>query len=196
MEANFKDSADNVLVYVSKTNKRTKTLDGIDKCGSRLIQEVKTFVSEHKSLRTISFIGHSMGGLIARYAVGHAYNQEDKTVFCLEPLHFITICSPHFGCNDRYMTDIKKEDSVTPCLRWMGAIPVVGKVPAFLFEVFESFFVNLVLRKTGDQLFLRDKNPIIVQMATDGATEVQFRDPSFLDPTGDKKAGKPGNKTL
>lgn len=165
---------DNILVYVSKVNKRTKTLDGINECGSRLVAELKDCIVKHKALKTVSFVGHSMGGLISRYAIGHAFDSSSKTIFGLQPLHFITICTPHFGCNDTYMTDIKKEDSVTPCLRWAGAIPVIGKVPAFLFEVFESFFVGLVLRRTGKQLFLRDKNPVIVQMATDGNTEIQF----------------------
>lgn len=184
-----------ILVYVSKVNKRTKTLDGINECGSRLVDELREFIGKHKTLKTISFVGHSMGGLISRYAIGHAYDSSSKTVFGLEPLHFITICTPHFGCNDTYMKDIKKEDSVTPCLRWMGAIPVIGKVPAFLFEVFESFFVGLVLRRTGKQLFLRDKNPIIIQMATDGNTEIQFSKASKAKKAQSKKS-LDRNKTL
>ena len=65
-----------------------------------------------------------------------------------------------------YMSDIKKEDSVTPCLRWAMQIPCLGKIPALAFHMFESFFVCLVLRKTGDQLFLRDRPQIIVDMGS------------------------------
>jgi len=179
MESNFSKNND-VFVYVSKANKRTKTLDGIHECGERLIEELKDLVSSSglkAELKTISLVGHSLGGLISRYAVGHAYDKDTKTVFGLEPLHFITICTPHFGCNDTYMTDIKKEDSVTPCLRWPSSVPVIGKLPAFLFHVFEEFFVGLVLRRTGKQLFLRDDNPIILRMAADGSdtrSEIQF----------------------
>jgi len=193
---------DSILVYVSKVNKRTKTLDGINECGSRLVEELKECIGKHKTLKTISFVGHSMGGLISRYAIGHAYDSSSagssKTIFGLQPLHFITICTPHFGCNDSYMKDIKKEDSVTPCLRWAGAIPVIGKVPAFLFEVFESFFVGLVLRRTGKQLFLRDKNPVIVQMATDGNTEIQFSKAASTKTkiTKSQKKSLDRNKTL
>mmetsp|Transcript_12046 Transcript_12046/g.34068 ORF Transcript_12046/g.34068 Transcript_12046/m.34068 type:complete len:407 (+) Transcript_12046:128-1348(+) len=164
MEANF--SSESICVYVSRANKRAKTLDGIQDCGERLIEEVNAFLQTQQSFRTISIVGHSLGGLIARYAIGQTYDPEKKTIFGLEPLHYIAICTPHFGCNDTYMSDIRKEDSVTPCLRWAGQIPCLGKIPAFLFYVFESFFVCLVLRRTGDQLFLRDKDPIILQMGS------------------------------
>mmetsp|Transcript_511 Transcript_511/g.1459 ORF Transcript_511/g.1459 Transcript_511/m.1459 type:complete len:311 (+) Transcript_511:420-1352(+) len=124
--------------------------------------------SAPNNFKTISFVGHSLGGLIIRYVIGHRFKDEggEATIFGLTPLHFIAITTPHFGCNDTYLKDIKTEDSVTPCLRWMGQIPVVGKIPAFLFHVFESFFVWLVLRRTGDELFLRDKDKIIEQLAS------------------------------
>jgi len=157
---------DDVEIFVSKKNGGIKTLDGIQKCGDRLLAELEAFLSDPNAFKTISFVGHSMGGLIIRYAIGHKYDADKSTIFGLVPLHFIAITTPHFGCNDAYLSDIKNEDSVTPCLRWMGQCPVVGKVPAFLFHVFESFFVWLVLRKTGDQLFLRDKKKIIEQLAS------------------------------
>mmetsp|Transcript_2638 Transcript_2638/g.9025 ORF Transcript_2638/g.9025 Transcript_2638/m.9025 type:complete len:296 (+) Transcript_2638:608-1495(+) len=111
-----------------------------------------------------------MGGLIIRYAIGHRYRVEEpsgrETIFGLIPLHYVAITTPHVGCNDTYLSDIKKEDSVTPCLRWMGQIPCLGKIPALAFHVFESFFVWLVLRRTGDDLFLRDKDKIVEQLAS------------------------------
>merc|ERR1712072_1275395 len=137
METNF--CTENIEIFVSKSNKGAKTLDGVAGCGDRLIEELDAFLASRAphDFETISFI-----------------------------VHCIFITTPHFGCNDTYLTDIKKEDSVTPCLRWMGQIPVIGKVPAFLFHVFESFFVWLVLRKTGDDLFLRDKDKIVEQLAS------------------------------
>ena len=47
-----------------------QTYEGIDKCGERLAEEVKGYVEEHPALQRISVVGHSMGGLIARYALG------------------------------------------------------------------------------------------------------------------------------
>ena len=215
MEENFVESS--VKIFVSSCNKRTKTLDGIQKCGERcvlllakqvlnpestaekqgrkrvlttladvsscffctgiatiyrLISELDAYLASlgENDLKTISFIGHSMGGLIIRYAIGHRYRVEEpsgrETIFGLIPLHYVAITTPHVGCNDTYLSDIKKEDSVTPCLRWMGQIPCLGKIPALAFHVFESFFVWLVLRRTGDDLFLRDKDKIVEQLAS------------------------------
>merc|ERR1739848_856554 len=112
-----------VMVFVPKSNNGRLTLQGIEACGSRLVEEISNLVKNHKSLRTISLIGHSLGGLLTRYAAGQAYDPEKKTIFGLEPLHYISVVTPHLGNNDNYMTDIRNEDSVTPCLRWMGQIP-------------------------------------------------------------------------
>ena len=45
---------------------RFATYDGIDACGSRLADEVRGLVAETPSLRRISIVAHSMGGLMAR----------------------------------------------------------------------------------------------------------------------------------
>ena len=47
-----------------------QTYQGIDRCGERLAEEVNGYVDEHPALQRISVVGHSMGGLIARYALG------------------------------------------------------------------------------------------------------------------------------
>lgn len=47
-----------------------QTYQGIDRCGDRLAEEVRAYVEEHPALQRISVVGHSMGGLIARYALG------------------------------------------------------------------------------------------------------------------------------
>ena len=55
-----------------------QTYHGIDRCGERLAEEVKGYVEAHPALQRISVVGHSMGGLIARYALGepsHLHNQ-------------------------------------------------------------------------------------------------------------------------
>jgi alpha/beta superfamily hydrolase len=79
----------------------------------------------HPSVQKISFVGHSLGGLIARYAIARLYERditkeishetgncksdesEDKdncvqeksrgTIAGLEPMNFITSATPHLG---------------------------------------------------------------------------------------------------
>lgn len=76
-------------------------------------------------VRKISFVSHSLGGLVARYAVGRLYEppkitevldlngsglvreenvsdqchkqSSEETVAGLEPLNFITVATPHLG---------------------------------------------------------------------------------------------------
>ena len=51
-----------------------QTYEGIDRCGQRLAEEVTEYVAVHPDLERISLIGHSMGGLIGRYALGDAFS--------------------------------------------------------------------------------------------------------------------------
>ena len=63
-------------------------------------------------MKKISFVAHSLGGLIARYAIGQLYvppdsknseNHEENenplkgTIYGLEPMNFITVATPHLG---------------------------------------------------------------------------------------------------
>lgn len=47
-----------------------QTYDGIDTCGDRLAVEIEHKAQEYPSLQNISLLGHSMGGLLVRYAAG------------------------------------------------------------------------------------------------------------------------------
>lgn len=82
-------------------------------------------VKKTESLRKISFLAHSLGGLFARYAVAMLYkpknsidqlNEDDsspnakaKTLYSsnsgsiagLEPINFITLATPHLGVRGR-----------------------------------------------------------------------------------------------
>lgn len=52
----------------------------------------------------ISFVAHSLGGLVARYAIGKLYENskcheqiyEDR-IAGLQPVNFITVATPHLG---------------------------------------------------------------------------------------------------
>lgn len=71
-------------------------------------------IQRKPKVRKISFIAHSIGGLVARYAIGRLYRAPRKgdlddlssgkedvdsrsTIAGLEAMNFITVASPHLG---------------------------------------------------------------------------------------------------
>ncbi|XP_057746098.1 uncharacterized protein LOC130965348 isoform X1 [Arachis stenosperma] len=166
----------NFLIYVSSSNTYTKTFSGINGAGKRLAEEVKEVVKNTKSLKRISFLAHSLGGLFARYAIAvlyspDAYNRDQSgdqansikekpqnisffkggTIAGLEPISFITLATPHLGVRG------KKQ------LPFLLGVPILEKLAAPI----APFFVG----RTGSQLFLTDgkanKPPLLLRMATD-----------------------------
>jgi hypothetical protein len=79
--------------------------------------QVWQVVQRRRNLRKISFVAHSLGGLISRYAIGKLYEHSagkepclnvdrhfDEENMCggdkiagLEPMNFITSATPHLG---------------------------------------------------------------------------------------------------
>ncbi|PIA46579.1 hypothetical protein AQUCO_01500254v1 [Aquilegia coerulea] len=163
-----------VLVHCSKRNYSVLTLDGVDVMGERLAEEVISIIKQRPELQKISFVGHSLGGLIARYAVGKLYGQsivrdldkmnEDCTpegplceggkskgkIAGLEPMNFITFATPHLG------------------VRGHKQVPLFGS-----FHILEKAarHTSWMLRRTGKHLFLTDnengKPPLLLQMVND-----------------------------
>ncbi|KAI5076825.1 hypothetical protein GOP47_0008890 [Adiantum capillus-veneris] len=96
---------DEVLVHCSSRNAATLTFDGVDVMGHRLAEEVKEVVEGSPGLTRISFIAHSLGGLIARYGIGQLYipfnstatDSFKGTILGLQPVNFITVATPHLG---------------------------------------------------------------------------------------------------
>lgn len=89
-------------------------------------------------MQKISFIAHSLGGLVARYAIGKLYepldssdplvakenyNDEDNTsvkiekigepsngrIAGLEPMNFVTVATPHLGSRGHRQVNIPSE---------------------------------------------------------------------------------------
>ena len=65
-------------------------------------------ILQNPGLRKISFIAHSIGGLVARYAIGKLYKPSERTsdgcekdllgtISGLMPMNFITLATPHLG---------------------------------------------------------------------------------------------------
>ncbi|PYH45511.1 lipase ROG1 family protein [Aspergillus saccharolyticus JOP 1030-1] len=90
---------DRLHILVAKRNSGNYTYDGIELGGERLAHEVEetlaNLAEEGHNIRKLSFVGYSLGGLVARYALGLLYARGwlDK----LEPVNFTTFVSPHVG---------------------------------------------------------------------------------------------------
>lgn len=89
------------------------------------IVQVEDVIKRWPGVRKISFVAHSLGGLVARYAIGRLYEppvqtevaglnrsclvreenvsdqchkqSSEETVAGLEPVNFITVATPHLG---------------------------------------------------------------------------------------------------
>ncbi|EFQ97145.1 hypothetical protein MGYG_00188 [Nannizzia gypsea CBS 118893] len=86
-------------ILCPKSNAGTLTYDGIELGGERVAHEVeetiRTSAEQGCKIRKLSVVGYSLGGLIARYAIGLLYA---KGYFDdIEPVNFTTFASPHVG---------------------------------------------------------------------------------------------------
>nr|VDC97976.1 unnamed protein product [Brassica oleracea] len=155
------------LIYASSSNTFTKTFGGIDGAGKRLAEEVRQVIQKSKSLKKISFLAHSLGGLFARHAVAVLYsaaasdgaavsnsgNSHLPRVLLagLEPINFITLATPHLGVRGRKQ------------LPFLLGVPILERLAAPL--------APFVVGRTGSQLFLTDgkadKPPLLLRMASD-----------------------------
>lgn len=163
----------NFLIYPSSCNTYTRTFTGIDGAGKRLAAEVMELVKKTESLKRISFLAHSLGGLFARYAIGVLYSSSKSdddddadsslrdseascpsgrgTIAGLEPINFITLATPHLGVRG------KKQ------LPFLFGVPFLEKLAPPL----APFLVG----RTGSQLFQTDgkpnRPPLLLRMASD-----------------------------
>ncbi|KAI7748909.1 hypothetical protein M8C21_023546 [Ambrosia artemisiifolia] len=151
---------DKVFVHRSEKNAATQTLDGVDVMGERLSQEVLEVIKQKPNLRKISFVAHSVGGLVARYAIGRLYTppkeglsveESAATIGGLVPMNFITVATPHLGS------------------RGNKQVPFLFGVSAF--EKAAVLVIHWIFRRTGRHLFLTDndegKPPLLKRMLQD-----------------------------
>ncbi|KAK9163557.1 hypothetical protein Syun_004459 [Stephania yunnanensis] len=180
-----------VIVHCSECNSSMLTLDGIDVMGERLAEEVhgdslvKLVIKSRPELQKISFVSHSLGGLVARYAIAKLYgksqlgesseeNRECRSeesgktgitrpdekskgkLAGLEPQNFITFATPHLGSRGHKQAPL------------FCSLPFVEKA---------ARFISWMLGRTGRQLILADndsgKPPLLVQMVNDSG-DLQF----------------------
>ncbi|KAJ6728492.1 HYDROLASE-LIKE PROTEIN FAMILY [Salix koriyanagi] len=167
----------NFLIHASSCNTYTKTFSGIDGAGKRLADEVMQVVQKRESLKRISFLAHSLGGLFARYAIAVLYSENavntgtsidvaadtslpNSNTACssrrgmiagLEPINFITLATPHLGVRGRKQ------------LPFLLGIPILEKLVLPI--------APIIVGRTGSQLFLTDgkpnKPPLLLRMTSD-----------------------------
>lgn len=163
-----KELPDKVYVHCSEKNMSRLTLDGVDVMGERLATEVLDIIQRKPNLQKISFVAHSVGGLVARYAIGRLYKppkeetttdvsentckQDTSGKICgLEAMNFVTVATPHLGS------------------RGNKQVPFLFGVPAL--EKLASAVIHLIFRRTGQHLFLNDDDqgqpPLLKRMVED-----------------------------
>ncbi|KAH6697016.1 putative serine esterase-domain-containing protein [Plectosphaerella plurivora] len=92
-------AADKLHILVAKRNSGSFTYDGIERGGERVCaeieEELRAIKAKGGAITKISVVGYSLGGLVARYAVGllHAKGILDN----LECMNFTTFATPHLG---------------------------------------------------------------------------------------------------
>lgn len=146
VEENLFSETEEIVTYKLDSHAGFLTYDGVDINGKRISDEILKKTEElnsHGTVTKFSVIGYSLGGLISRYAIGILYNLGYFKE--IEPLNFITFCSPHVGVpHPKSSTAMSIYDAIAP--KFLAA--------------------------TGDQIFLRDKvtvdglsTPILVRLA-------------------------------
>jgi len=83
-------------LFLCSTCNEDNTTDSIAQLGERLAEEVKDYIQEWcpaSSLGRLSFIGHSLGGLIIRSALPLLEEYSKKMHLCM------TLSTPHLGCS-------------------------------------------------------------------------------------------------
>ncbi|KAF8412938.1 hypothetical protein HHK36_000910 [Tetracentron sinense] len=165
---------DKVIVHCSERNVFKLTLDGVDVMGERLADEVVEVIKRKPDVRKISFVAHSLGGLVARYAIGRLYRHPRRenaehastdvcaehlrgTICGLEAMNFITFATPHLGS------------------RGNEQVPLFLGVTAF--EKAACSISHWIFRRTGRHLFLTDSEegkPPLLRCMVDDYGEYNF----------------------
>ncbi|XP_057434828.1 uncharacterized protein LOC130727651 isoform X2 [Lotus japonicus] len=167
------------VVHCSERNTSILTLDGVDVLGERLAEEVIQVIKRHPSVQKISFVGHSLGGLIARYAIAKLYGRDISKELSQGNGHSESEISSDQECHAHDRKYEGKIAGLEPINYISSASPHLGsrghrQVPMFCgFRFLEktAYCASWFLGKTGKHLFLADckkgKSPLLLQMARD-----------------------------
>lgn len=90
----LKYSNQNIITFTPSCNFRENSDDDINLAGTRMANELLRWIRDEapqKELKKISFIAHSMGGLVVRAALPHLERYKDVMY------SFMSLGSPHLG---------------------------------------------------------------------------------------------------
>ncbi|KAI9669975.1 MAG: hypothetical protein M1831_007011 [Alyxoria varia] len=94
-------SEDKVHTLICQSNAGSFTYDGIETGGERVTKEVEdeleSLEKKGKKVTKFSILGYSLGGLIARYAIGLLYSKGHFDDGKMLPVNFTTFATPHLG---------------------------------------------------------------------------------------------------
>ncbi|KAI0390855.1 DUF676-domain-containing protein [Xylariaceae sp. FL0594] len=86
-------------ILIAKRNSGNFTYDGIELGGERVCveieEELESIREKGGKITKLSIVGYSLGGLVARYAVGLLYAK--GLLDQIEPVNFTTFATPHLG---------------------------------------------------------------------------------------------------
>ncbi|KAJ5690230.1 hypothetical protein N7462_004622 [Penicillium macrosclerotiorum] len=144
---------DRLYTLCAAENSGNFTYDGIEVGGERVVREVEDTLekleAQGQKITKISVVGYSLGGLIARYAIGllQAHGWLDR----VEPMNFTTFASPHVGVR-------------TPA-KGMGTNIWNGLGPRMVSMSGQQMFMVDTFRDTGRPLLslLADPESIFIQ---------------------------------
>jgi len=104
-----------------------------------------------------------MGGLVCRYTAGKLYDPGTGLVLGLKPVHFITLATPHLGCDGGGVSQV-------PLLGWAGELPLIGGNLQKAMVNAAAPVTASIFGRSGEQLFLQDSDgprPIVEQLTHD-----------------------------
>ena len=81
-----------IIAHLASSNDGLRTRDGVEQGGRRLAEEIRQVQRAYPSLKTLSLVGNSLGGLYVRVAAAELLDS------CpLEPRVLVTTGAPHLG---------------------------------------------------------------------------------------------------
>lgn len=156
-------SSDDIKVFKSAKNKQSNSLKGVQIGGEQLASEIIDLLNNEDGLaiETISFVGNSLGGIYARYAISLLHDfKTNLFINNIKPLAFVTIASPHLGVNH-------------------GQNYVEGDLQFYVPNAIK-YLISLLFSMTGQDMFMLDRANIKDSILYKLATEKKFLIPLKL----------------
>eukprot|EP00899_Mesostigma_viride_P002772 jgi/Mesvir1/12496/Mv08108-RA.1 len=184
------------FVYVSEANSYLQTFEGVDVAGTRLAEEVRQISRRSPSLQSLSLVGHSLGGLICRYAAACLYSPEAAIGVKEEAAVAVgadkLVSATVGGGGASRPDDFRPFEGLRPLHYVSLSSPHLGsvqlQVPFLLHPTVEAIaspVAAVLYQRTGQHLFLRD-----VPFKQDAAISPAAAAPLLMRMTGNCETGK------